>query len=128
MAPPNSVGMRFFNVWAENDSRPDMLYRMLQEDTAKYITRHERDYIHVKDVARAICYLIPSTFTGHLDVGTGESIAVLDLAKKMGRDLPIKEDTPGEPDSLCADTTALYELGWFPTVNIMDTLNARSQA
>ena len=53
---------------------------------------------------------------------------MLDLAKKMGRDLPIKEDTPGEPDSLCADTTALYELGWFPTVNIMDTLNARSQA
>ena len=55
-APPNSVGMRFFNVWAEKDSRSDMLYRMLQEDTAKYITRHERDYIHVKDVVRAIAY------------------------------------------------------------------------
>ena len=24
-APPNSVGMRFFNVWAEENSRPDML-------------------------------------------------------------------------------------------------------
>ena len=46
----------------------------------------------------------------------------------MGRDLPVKEDTPGEPDSLCADTTALRELGWFPTINIMDTLNACSQA
>ena len=122
-APPNSVGMRFFNVWAEENSRPDMLYRMLQENTAKYITRHKRDYIHVKDVARAICYLIPSTFIGHLDIGTGESISVLDLAKKMGRDLPIKEDTPGEPDSLCADTTALRELGWFPTINIMDQFN-----
>ena len=122
-APPNSVGMRFFNVWAENNSRPDMLYRMLQENTAKYITRHRRDYIHVKDVARAICYLIPSTFIGHLDIGTGESISVLDLAKKMGRDLPIKENTPGEPDSLCADTTALRELGWFPTINIMDQSN-----
>ena len=32
MAPPNSVGMRFFNVWAEENSRPDMLYRMLQEN------------------------------------------------------------------------------------------------
>ena len=30
-APPDSVGMRFFNVWAEENSRPDMLYRMLQE-------------------------------------------------------------------------------------------------
>ena len=29
--------MRFFNVWAEDGSRVDMLYRMLQENTAKYI-------------------------------------------------------------------------------------------
>ena len=123
MAPPNSVGMRFFNVWAEENSRPDMLYRMLQENTAKYITRHKRDYIHVKDVARAICYLIPSTFTGPIDIGTGEPISVMDLADAMGRpNLPIKEDTPGEPDSLCADTTALRNLGWFPTINIMDTV------
>ena len=43
----------------------------------------------------------------------------------MGRDLPIKEDTPGEPDSLCANTTALRELGWFPTINIMDHLMQR---
>ena len=122
MAPPNSVGMRFFNVWAEGDSREDMLFRMLQEDTAKYITRHERDYIHVKDVVRAICYLMPSTYTGTVDVGIGETIPVMDIAKSMGRDLPVKEDTPGEPDSLCADTTVLSQLGWFPTINIRDTL------
>ena len=122
-APPNSVGMRFFNVWAEKDSRSDMLYRMLQEDTAKYITRHERDYIHVKDVVRAIAYLMPTTYTGSIDVGTGQKTSILGMAKAMGRDLPIKEDTPGEPDSLCADTTELRKLGWYPTINIMDHLN-----
>ena len=120
-APPNSVGMRFFNVWAENDSRPDMLYRMLQENTAKYITRHYRDYIHVTDVVRAICLLMDSNFRGHLDIGYGEAIPVIDIAKAMGRDLPIKEDTPGEPDSLCADTRVLRQLGWYPTINIKDT-------
>ena len=122
-APPNSVGMRFFNVWAEKDSRSDMLYRMLQEDTAKYITRHERDYIHVKDVVRAIAYLMPTTYTGSIDVGTGQKTSILGMAKAMGRDLPIKEDTPGEPDTLCADTTELRKLGWYPTINIMDHLN-----
>ena len=122
-APPNSVGMRFFNVWAENDSRPDMLYRMLQENTAKYITRHERDYIHVDDVVRAIAYLMPSTYIGPIDIGTGEKTSILELGKAMGRDLPIKENTPGEPDSLCADTTELRKLGWFPTINIMDQFN-----
>ena len=122
-APPNSVGMRFFNVWAEENSRPDMLYRMLQENTAKYITRHKRDYIHVTDVCRAIAYLIPSTFLGPIDIGTGEAVSVMDIAKAMGRDLPVKEDTPGEPDSLCANIDDLNSLGWFPTINIMEHLN-----
>ena len=123
-APPNSVGMRFFNVWAEENSRSDMLYRMLQENTARYITRHKRDYIHVNDVCRAISYLIPTTFTGPIDIGTGKAISVMDIAKAMGRDLPVKEDTPGEPESLCADTTALCGLGWFSTIDITDHLNA----
>ena len=93
---------------------------MLQENTAKYITRHKRDYIHVNDVCRAIAYLIPSTFIGPIYIGTGESTSVMDIAKALGRELPVKEDTPGEPESLCADTTALCELGWFPTIHIMD--------
>ena len=103
-----------------DSSRPDMLYRMLQENTAKYITRHKRDYIHVTDVVRAICLLMDSNFRGHLDIGYGEAIPVIDIAKAMGRDLPIREDTPGEPDTLCADTTKLNELGWCSTINIMD--------
>ena len=111
-------------MYGQKNSRPDMLYRMLQENSAKYITRHKRDYIHVNDVCRAIAYLIPTTFIGPIDIGTGEAISVMDIAKAMGRNLPIKEDTPGEPDSLCADTTQLRKLGWFPTVNIMEDLNA----
>ena len=123
-SPPNSVGMRFFNVWAEEGSRDDMLYRMLQDNTAQYLTRHKRDWIHVHDVVRAICYLIPDKFRGVLDIGTGRSYSVLELAMRMGKsDLPILEDTPGEPDSLCADTTQLTKLGWFPTIDIMDLLH-----
>ena len=129
-APPDSVGMRFFNVWAENDSRSDMLYRMLQENTATYLTRHRRDWIHVNDVVSAICCLIPSNHTGSIDIGTGQTTSVLELGRAMGRgNLPIKEDTPGEPDSLCADTRELYKLGWIPTINIMDVVqdNASSK-
>ena len=120
-APPNSVGMRFFNVWAEKDSRSDMLYRMLQEKTAKYLTRHRRDWIHVHDVARAICFLMPDKYRGVIDVGTGKTTSVLELAEKMGMGhLPIKEDTPGERDETRADTTELTKLGWHHTINILD--------
>ena len=120
MAPPNSVGMRFFNVWAEEGSRDDMLYEMLKQGTARYLTRHKRDWIHVLDVVRAIHYLITSTYTGTIDIGTGEATSVLDLAESMGMShLPIQEWTPNEPDELCADVRPMMELGWFPTVNIL---------
>ena len=120
-APPNSVGMRFFNVWAEKVSRSDMLYRMLEEKTATYLTRHKRDWIHVNDIVTAIATLIPSSYTGVLDVGTGNPVSVIDLATKMGMGhLPIKEDTPGERDITCADTSQLRELGWIPTIDILD--------
>jgi nucleoside-diphosphate-sugar epimerase len=49
MAPPNSVGMRFTTVYGPG-SRPNMMYRMLQDKTAKYVTNHKRDWIHVVDV------------------------------------------------------------------------------
>ena len=110
-APPNSVGMRFFNVWAEEGSRDDMLYEMLKQGTAKYITRHKRDWVHVMDVVRAIATLIPSSFTGTIDVGTGQMTSVIDLANAMGMGhLPIKEDTPNEPDELCANAVSYTHL------------------
>ena len=122
-APPNSVGMRFFNVYAEKVSRTDMLYRMLEDKTATYLTRHKRDWIHVNDIVSAIATLIPSSYTGVLDVGTGDPVSVIDLATKMGMGhLPIKEDTPGERDITCADPSKLMELGWKPTINILDTV------
>ena len=122
-APPNSVGMRFFNVYAEKVSRSDMLYRMLEDKTATYLTRHKRDWIHVKDIVTAIALLAESDYTGILDVGTAKPVAVIDLATKMGMGhLPIKEETPGERDITCADITKLKELGWLPTINILDTV------
>ena len=122
MAPTNSVGLRFTTVYGPN-SRPDMMYRMLEDGTAKYVTNHRRDWIHVKDVCRAIRYLATSDITGPVAVGTGESVSVRELAEKMGMGhLPVKEDTPGERMDNVADTELLKSVGWFPTINIFDTV------
>ena len=122
MAPHNSVGMRFFNVyWEGRRSRTDMLYRMLEDKTATYLTRHNRDWIHVDDVARAIARIIPSTLTGVVDIGTGTMHSVIELAEAFGQgDLPIKEDTPGEPDTLIADTEKIRSVGWYPTYDVIE--------
>ena len=123
MAPPNSVGLRFTTVYGP-DSRPDMMYRMLQDKTATYVTNHRRDWIHVKDVCRAIRYLATSGITGPVPVGTGKSVSVKELAEKMGMGhLPVKKVTPGERQDNVADIKMLTSVGWFPTINVLDTIN-----
>jgi hypothetical protein len=56
-------------------------------------------------------------------VGTGNSVSVRKLAQAMGMGhLPVVEDTPGERMDNQADISKLLKIGWFPTVNIFDTV------
>ena len=124
MAPPNSAGMRFTTVYGP-DSRNNMMYGMLKDGTATYVTNHKRDWIHVKDVCNAIRHLAPSTICGPVPVGYGESIPVRKLAEAFGRgDLPVKEFTPGEVDDNVADISVMLSTGWMPSINILDTVDA----
>ena len=124
MAPPNSAGMRFTTVYGP-DSRDNMMYGMLKDGTAPYVTNHRRDWIHVKDVCRAIRYLASSTICGPVPVGYGESIPVRKLAQAFGQgDLPVKDYTPGEAEDNVADISIMLSTGWFPTINILDTVEA----
>ena len=123
MAPPNSVGMRFTTVYGP-DSRDNMMYGMLKDKTAPYVTNHKRDWIHVKDVCRAIRYLAPSTVCGPVPIGYGESIPVKRLAEAFGQpNLPLKTYTPGEAEDNVADISIMASTGWMPTINILDTVN-----
>ena len=93
MAPPNSVGMRFTTVYGP-ESRDNMMYGMLKEGTAPYVTNHKRDWIHVRDVCSAIRSLAPSTVCGPVPIGYGESIPVRKLAEAFGQGhLPVKDYT-----------------------------------
>ena len=122
MAPPNSVGMRFTTVYAP-DSRDNMMYGLLRDKKATYVTNHRRDWIHVHDVCSAIRFLAPTTVTGPVPVGYGESVPVRKLAEKFGQgDLPIKEFTPGDVDDNVADISVMMSIGWIPMINILDTV------
>ena len=123
MAPPNSVGMRFTTVYGP-ESRDNMMYGMLKEGTAPYVTNHKRDWFHVKDVCRAIRYLAPSTVCGPVPIGYGESIPVRKLAEAFGQGhLPVKDYTPGEVEDNVADISIMASTGWMPMINILDTVN-----
>ena len=123
MAPRNSVGMRFTTVYGP-ESRDNMMYGMLKEGTAPYVTNHKRDWIHVRDVCSAIRSLAPSTVCGPVSIGYGESIPVRKLAEAFGQGhLPVKDYTPGEVEANVADSSIMMSTGWTPMINILDTVN-----
>lgn len=122
IAPEGSVGLRFHTVYGHN-SRPDMMYRKLIDDTATYCTRHTRDFTHVNDVVSAIvtAYNNYEDMPPVLDVGSGNAVSVGDLAAAAGRTLPYKEVT-GEQESSLADISVLKQFGWSPKYNVLDEI------
>ena len=48
------------------DTRDNMMYGLLRDKKATYVTNHKRDWIHVQDVCTAIRFLAPSTLKGPL--------------------------------------------------------------
>ena len=120
MSPPKSLGMRFHTVYGR-DSRPDMMYRMLLDDTATYITNHTRDFTHVDDVVSAIDVLYNTKMCGVVDIGTGSPVSVEAVAQAAGRMLPVMR-VEGEADTTCANTNIIRSLGWKPTKHVLDQM------
>jgi len=119
IAPPYSVGMRFHTVYGP-DSRPDMFYDMMLNNKVEYLTDHKRDWTHVEDVVSAIKIILTDTrVQGKMDIGTGNPVSVIDVAREFGyRDVPIREVT-GERIVTHADNSQLRNLGWTPKFDIM---------
>ena len=119
-APPRSLGMRFHTVYGK-DSRPDMMYRMLIDKRARYVTNHMRDFTHVSDVVSAIDTLYNNGICGTVDIGCGNPTSVIHLSQVANQYLPIKGVT-GEAQITCADITLLKSLGWKPTKNVLEQM------
>lgn len=103
----NCVAMRFHTVYGDVN-RPGMFFDLLLQGKLKYVTEHLRDFIHVDDVCSAIEILIQNNYKGAIDIGTGESIYVMDIAPN----LPIRKGSDLERMSSKADTTLLKSMGW----------------
>lgn len=123
IAPKNSLGLRFHTVYGDN-SRTDMLYDKLLKQDVSYLTNHTRDWTHVEDICSAIdiCIQNFAELKPHraIDVGNGQPVSVVDMAKKLWPDntLPVRE-VQGERQDTCADPTILLEYGWKPKYHIL---------
>jgi len=88
-----------------------------------------RDYIHIRDLARAHVLALDEKATGAYNLGTrtGNSVKeVFEAAEKVvGRPIPhtIGPRRPGDPPSLVADHARITrELGWQPECSTLDEI------
>lgn len=88
-----------------------------------------REFLHVDDAARAVVHLMKTySEAEHVNVGTGEDIAILDLAKLVcdvvGFEGAITTD-PSKPDGTprkLLDVSKLKATGWQPRYGLRDGL------
>tara|TARA_B100001287_G_scaffold265552_1_gene258586 strand:+ start:156 stop:905 length:750 start_codon:yes stop_codon:yes gene_type:complete len=109
--------MRFHTVYGPNP-RAKMFFDKLLNNELEYVTNHERDFIHIDDLCRAIDTIITNKVVGTIDIGTGNPVKI----DKIRPDLPVKLSTVGERQRTCANTAKLNALGWKPNIDVRDFL------
>jgi nucleoside-diphosphate-sugar epimerase len=128
---PRQVGLRFTTVYGEG-ARESMFIGKLMRGDLKYATNHIRDFIHVDDVISAIDRIMLKITDPHLfpeatlrdayDIGTGTGNTVSELARIRQPGVDHRPGDKCEAKDNTADTTAIRELGWEPTIDVREYL------
>ena len=126
---PGQVGLRFTTVYGDG-ARDSMFIGKLMRGELKYATNHVRDFIHVDDVIHAIDLIMLRITDPHLfegiplraayDIGCGVGNTVSEVARIR---MPGVDHKPGdacEAQDNTADITYIQELGFKPTINVLD--------
>jgi nucleoside-diphosphate-sugar epimerase len=85
-----------------------------------------RDFLHVTDVAKAICKIAHSTLDGVVNVGSGVPVSVGEIAASIaaliGRTDLLKlgslPDRAGDPPFVCANNQRLGSTGWSQEIGL----------
>ena len=82
-------------------------------------------------MARAFTVLLDSSYTGAVNIGTGDPVTIADVARVAARaagglellELGALPARAGEPDVLLADTTLLRSIGFTPNWTLDDAMD-----
>jgi nucleoside-diphosphate-sugar epimerase len=94
-----------------------------------------RDYVHVADVAAALCHILAAEITGRVDVCTGQPIHLREIFEEIGR-------ATGRPDLIrvgarpeddrtdwpsTGDAFPLLQLGWEPRYSLTEGIQQTTE-
>ena len=134
-ARPDSTWVRFFYQYGpwEDERRlmPAVMTGQLKGQPSKVSTGEQRyDYLHVEDVASAVCSVAESRLQGCVNVGSGTAPSVREIVTKIveygGRPELIQwgayPPKPGEPKLIQCDNAKLRSTGWAPRYSLEEGL------
>jgi len=116
---PGETGARFV---------PAVINGLLRQETVLCSDGSRlRDFMHVADAASALASLLESGLTGGVNIASGESYTLKEIAEEIMRQIGgyghiefgALANCPSEPTVLTADTKRLHdELGWEPSFSL----------
>ena len=143
--PINYVTLRYFNPYGPrsfNPRNPDNAYssvvgiflNKVKNGQPMLITgdgNQKRDFVHVRDLAHAnYCAAVhPAILNRAFNIGQGDTLSVLELAKKIGQHYEYIPKREGEADITFADNRdAVNTLGWKPSGSLDNFIKSELKA
>ena len=130
-----TVVLRYFNVYGDRSPTKGQYAPVIgifqrQKDAGEPLTivgdgSQKRDFIHVKDVARANYLASIMPLKGHagevFNVGSGKCVSVQDIADAISDNQTYIPKRPGEMDVTFANISKIANvLGWMPEIDVLD--------
>ncbi|MDP1801706.1 MAG: NAD-dependent epimerase/dehydratase family protein [Bacteroidota bacterium] len=139
--PLNYVNLRYFNPYGPRSYNPDNKFNAYSSVVGIFLYRHnngqvplvtgdgsqKRDFIHVYDLAKAnyLAAINTNILNTAFNIGNGDTLSVLDLAKLISDKYEFIPKREGESDITFADVAKAKKLlNWFPEHNIKDFIKS----
>lgn len=119
------TNLRLWNAYGPRQSKDYFIgAKMKQAKDGRLTIRNAgvtKDWVHVRDVAKAALLAMESDYVGPLNVGTGLETSIETITKRISKafgDLPIiDENVPDEgPTRMQCDWRRIERMGWKPTI------------
>ena len=139
-----TVSLRYFNVFGDRCPTRGQYAPVIgifdrQKEEGKSLTivgtgEQRRDFVHVKDVARAnyLASIMPIKKGGHdyagevFNVGSGKNYSIKEIADCIDTKQINIAERDGEMDTTLADITKIGDvIGWAPEIDVLEWISSR---
>jgi len=124
----NSLGLRFTTVYGPNARDSMLIPKILRNDIQYLNVNHMRDFIYVDDVISAIEKVMHTDLRGVIDVGTGISNKLVDIANYFKIDYEPRIADETERLDNTADIKILNNIGWYAKMNLYNYIEENKNA